>query len=302
MYLNVIEGFAPPDIIQTFTAFLQFCYIAHRNVITEDSLEELNKALKQFHKYCAMFSGAVRADGLARFLLPQQHSMVHYHNNIKNFGAPNGLCSSITESKHITAIKSPWHHSSRYKALSQILKANQRLDKLVAARVDFANCRMLVNPVLITLTPNTTSDNGDNNDNYDNANGSNDSNNNNNNNNNNNSDGDGGDSNGSDSDDGDSDHEGNSNDDDHVGPVGSGPLMNKVWLARRKGKFYSIYTSIYSHESFNQLLPTNIHRLLQPLESRTASMTCLILSEDSCSTSSTPTLRSNQMTFPSASA
>ena len=221
--------------------------------------------------------------------------MVHYHDNIKNFGAPNGLCSSITESKHIATVKRPWHRSSRYKALSQILKVNQRLNKLAAARVDFANRGMLANPILVASTPNMASDNSDNNSNSS-------SNSNNNSNNNSNGDSGDGDGDGSDSDDGDRDREGNSNDDDHVGPVGSGPLMNEVRLTRRKGKFYSISTSICSHESFNQLLPTNIHGLLRPLESRSASTTCLISSKDSCSTSSTPTLRSNQMTFPSVRA
>lgn len=32
-------------------------------------------------------------------LLPRQHSLVHYSALIRGFGAPNGLCSSITESR-----------------------------------------------------------------------------------------------------------------------------------------------------------------------------------------------------------
>jgi hypothetical protein len=59
------------------------------------------------------------------------------------YGAPNGLCSSITESKHITAVKKPWRWSSHYKALGQMLLINQRLDKLAATHVDFANQGML---------------------------------------------------------------------------------------------------------------------------------------------------------------
>lgn len=53
-----------------------------------------------------------------------------------DFGAPNGMCSSITESRHITAVKKPWRRSNRYNALSQMLLTNQRLDKLHAMRVD----------------------------------------------------------------------------------------------------------------------------------------------------------------------
>ncbi|KAJ7025454.1 hypothetical protein C8F04DRAFT_890066, partial [Mycena alexandri] len=52
--------------------------------------------------------------------------------SIRFFGSPNGLCSSITESKHIKAVKEPWRRSSRFNALSQMLRTLVRLDKLAA--------------------------------------------------------------------------------------------------------------------------------------------------------------------------
>jgi hypothetical protein len=57
---------------------------------------------------------------------------MHYHFLIEEFGAPGGLCSSITEFRHITAVKKPWRHSNRFNALGQMLLTNQRLDKLHA--------------------------------------------------------------------------------------------------------------------------------------------------------------------------
>ncbi|KAJ6617648.1 hypothetical protein B0H10DRAFT_1948157 [Mycena sp. CBHHK59/15] len=62
---------------------------------------------------------------------------------MKMFGAPNRLCSSITESKHIKAIKKPYRHTNHNKPLSQILLTNQRLDKLVAAQINFTACDMM---------------------------------------------------------------------------------------------------------------------------------------------------------------
>ncbi|KAG1801157.1 uncharacterized protein BJ212DRAFT_1305141 [Suillus subaureus] len=62
---------------------------------------------------------------------------------IQLFGAPNGLCLSITESKHIKAVKEPWCRSSRYKALSQMLLTNQCLNKIAAAQSDFEAHGML---------------------------------------------------------------------------------------------------------------------------------------------------------------
>ena len=82
------------------------------------------------------------------FSLPWQHSMTHYHHLIQEFGVPNGLCSSITKSKHIKAVKKPWRCSNCFQALGQMLVTNQRLDKLAAARVDFESCRMLKGSVL----------------------------------------------------------------------------------------------------------------------------------------------------------
>ena len=39
--------------------------------------------------------------------------------------------------------KKPWCHSSRYKALGQMLVTNQWLDKLATVRVNFVSCGML---------------------------------------------------------------------------------------------------------------------------------------------------------------
>ena len=34
-----------------------------------------------------------------------EHSLIHYHAAIQAFSAPNGLCFSVTESKHFFVIK-----------------------------------------------------------------------------------------------------------------------------------------------------------------------------------------------------
>ena len=110
-------------------------------MLTEDSLNALDNALGKFHHHRKIFQETgVRPTG---FSLPRQHSLVHYRRHIEKFGAPNGLSSSITESKHITAVKKPWRRSSRYEALGQMLIINTRNDKLAAARIDFTSCGML---------------------------------------------------------------------------------------------------------------------------------------------------------------
>jgi hypothetical protein len=70
---------------------------------------------------------------------------------IRLFGSPNGLCSSITESKHIKAVKQPWRRSNRFRAIGQMLLTNQRLDKLAALRVDYTRRGMLGGTCLSTV-------------------------------------------------------------------------------------------------------------------------------------------------------
>ena len=141
VYLPAIEGHVLDDIIRTFQAFLEFCYLVRRDMHTEHSVAQVQDALIRFHRYRVIFeSTGVRPDG---FSLPRQHSLVHYPKLIRMFGAPNGLCSSMTEAKHIKAVKEPWRRSSRYEPLGQMLLTNQRLDKLAAARVDFTSWGML---------------------------------------------------------------------------------------------------------------------------------------------------------------
>ncbi|KAK6981749.1 hypothetical protein R3P38DRAFT_2578132 [Favolaschia claudopus] len=144
VYLPAIEGHVPPQMLRALGAFLDFCYLVRRNVINEATLNAINDALARYHEERVIFEeSGVCPNG---FCLPRQHSLVHYAYLITQFGAPNGLCSSITESKHIKAVKQPWRRSSRHNALEQMLTINDRLDKLAAARIDFTERGMLSAP------------------------------------------------------------------------------------------------------------------------------------------------------------
>ncbi|KAG1873111.1 hypothetical protein F4604DRAFT_1880985 [Suillus subluteus] len=141
VYIPAIEGHVPPEMVLTLQALIDFIYIAWRNIINSNSLNVLDDALEHFHRHHEIFqTSGVCPNG---FNLPRQHSLIHYHKMIRAFGAPNGLCSSITESKHIKAVKEPWWLSSRFEALNQMLLTNQHLDKLAASCIDFANRGML---------------------------------------------------------------------------------------------------------------------------------------------------------------
>ena len=109
--------------LQAVAALIEFCYLVHRNVIDEFTLAKIENTLGQFHEHCEIFRDlGVTPDG---FSLPCQHSITHYPFLITQFGAPNGLCSSITESKHIKAVKRPYRQSICNKPLGQMLITNQ---------------------------------------------------------------------------------------------------------------------------------------------------------------------------------
>jgi hypothetical protein len=127
--------------VQSIASFLDACYLIRRADINEDDIAELLSAIARFHEHRETFRvHGVRPKG---FSLPRQHSLTHYPHQIREFGAPAGLCSSITESRHITAVKKPWRRSNRHNALGQMLLTNQRLDKLAAARNDFVHRGLL---------------------------------------------------------------------------------------------------------------------------------------------------------------
>ena len=126
---------------QVISSFLDVCYIACCADLDQKGLKAFDDALTKFYTLQEVFhTSGVQPTG---FSLPQQHSLSHYHHLIKEFGVPRGVCSSITESQHITAIKKPWRRSNRYKALGQMLITNQQLDKLATARVNFVSHGML---------------------------------------------------------------------------------------------------------------------------------------------------------------
>lgn len=230
--MNTLEGYVHVDIIKTLNAFLDFCYIARQNVLSEASLDALDVALGRFHHYREIFrASGVRPDG---FSLPRQHSLKHYRQHIENFGAPNGLCSSITESKHIIAVKKPWRRSGRYEALQQMLIINSRNDKLAAARADFTSRGMLHGTCLAEALqlwrPDLDSDMGDNDaDDVDEFSGP---------------DGNGEDGNdlgidldGDNNDNNDNDIDNDNDNDGAPGPVDGPSILSEVVLARKRGNY-----------------------------------------------------------------
>ncbi|KAF8259052.1 hypothetical protein EI94DRAFT_1774026 [Lactarius quietus] len=112
--IDPLEGHVPPDMICTFCAFLDFCYLVRQEMINDNTLVSIQAALTKFHYYRNIFQTTGVRNSNTGFNLPWQHSLSHYPQLICLFGAPNGLCSSITESKHIKSVKNPYRDLNQY--------------------------------------------------------------------------------------------------------------------------------------------------------------------------------------------
>ncbi|KAI0757759.1 hypothetical protein C8Q80DRAFT_1091076 [Daedaleopsis nitida] len=147
VFLPAITGHVPEKMVKCLAAFLDFCYLARHNSHDSHSLAAMKDLLTQFEQLRTIFEEVgVRVD--EGFALPRQHALFHYVRGIQLFGSPNGLCTSITESKHIPAVKKPWRESNRRNPLGQIIMKITRRNKLAAARAEFGRRNMLHGNVL----------------------------------------------------------------------------------------------------------------------------------------------------------
>ncbi|KAI0643083.1 hypothetical protein C8Q79DRAFT_1002821 [Trametes meyenii] len=147
VYLPALTGYVPDKMIKCLAAFLDFAFLARRSSHTLQTLREMDAALARFRRLREVFvETGVRPDGFGN--LPRQHALFHYTWLIKLYGSPNGVCTSLTESKHIVAVKRPWRSSNRNNPLIQILRTNTRLSKLAALRVVLGRRGMLHGDVL----------------------------------------------------------------------------------------------------------------------------------------------------------
>ena len=140
VFLGAIAGYVPSAMVRCVAVFMNACYIARRNSIDSPSLEHFRDCVETYHDLRMVFLEAGLDIDIS---IPRQHALTHFYQGIHLFGSPNGLCSSITESKHIRVVKIPWRMSSRYHALAQMLRIIERMEKMQALHRLFEDNGML---------------------------------------------------------------------------------------------------------------------------------------------------------------
>ncbi|KAG1904961.1 uncharacterized protein F5891DRAFT_1126281 [Suillus fuscotomentosus] len=117
IFLPAIVGHVPERMLQAICYFLDFCYVVRRSSLAEADLDSLQTTLEGSHNECTVFMDVgVCPNGIS---LPQQHSLCHYSYLTQQFGTPNGLCSSLTESKYCKVVKEPWRRLSGWLPLGK---------------------------------------------------------------------------------------------------------------------------------------------------------------------------------------
>ncbi len=103
--MPALEGYIPDKMVKCIQYFIEFCTLVRRDTHDTATIKTLEDHLSLYHQNQTIF---VETNIRTEKQPPCQHSLVHYPKLIRAFGAPNGLCSSISESKHIKAVKEPW--------------------------------------------------------------------------------------------------------------------------------------------------------------------------------------------------
>lgn len=146
VFLPAIAGLVPDKMVKAITKFMDFCYLVRQSSFNAADLVAIDESLLQFQEERSIFiDSGVRPKGIS---LPRQHALQHFHEQITLFGAPNGLSTSITESRHKDLVKKPYRRSSHFEALGQMLLTNQRQAKLAALNARLSAEHLLDTPLL----------------------------------------------------------------------------------------------------------------------------------------------------------
>ncbi|GJE96279.1 hypothetical protein PsYK624_124730 [Phanerochaete sordida] len=126
VFLGVIAGAAPKEVILAVRGLLDFIYYAHFESHTNASLSCLDEAWMQFHRYKSSFikhyalsTGIPKA--WANFSgIPKLHAMDHYLRSIRLLGSAPGYNTEGTERLHIDFAKNAYRAGNKKQYIRQM--------------------------------------------------------------------------------------------------------------------------------------------------------------------------------------
>ncbi|KAJ3823454.1 hypothetical protein F5880DRAFT_1482181 [Lentinula raphanica] len=129
VFLGVIAGAAPTDVVICVRAVLDFIEYSQFSLHTEHSLEGMNTALNTFHDHQvrAFIEPGIRK----HFNIPKIHSMVHDVPMIRSHGSATNFNTEWSERLHIDFAKLAYRASSKRGYIKQMTKWLDRREKVL---------------------------------------------------------------------------------------------------------------------------------------------------------------------------
>jgi len=122
------NGTSAVRVVRAVRAILDFLYIAQFPSQSEETLDLLTSSLSAFHENKVVFEELGIRDG---FNIPKIHSMQHYVESIRNYGATDNYNTEYTERLHIDLAKDAYKSTNFKDEFTQMTLWLERKEKVI---------------------------------------------------------------------------------------------------------------------------------------------------------------------------
>jgi hypothetical protein len=127
VFLGVMAGLVPNDVMPVLRALLDFIYYAQLPTHTTTTVALLDDALHRFHNSKEVF---IRHGIRMHFNINKLHSMMHYTQAIRELGALDGYNTESPERLHINFAKRAYRATNRNDFISQMVQYLERREQV----------------------------------------------------------------------------------------------------------------------------------------------------------------------------
>ncbi|KAG9075887.1 hypothetical protein FRC06_009839 [Ceratobasidium sp. 370] len=127
VFIGVMAGLVPNDVMPALRALLDFIYYAQLPTHTATTISWLENSLRQFHDSKDVF---IRHGVRKHFNINKLHSMMHYAQSIRELGALDGYNTESPERLHINFAKRAYKATNRNDFISQMVQYLERREKV----------------------------------------------------------------------------------------------------------------------------------------------------------------------------
>ncbi|QRV87051.1 leucine-tRNA ligase [Ceratobasidium sp. AG-Ba] len=135
IFLPLVAESHPTDAVRAARCLVDFMYRVHLPQLDDDDLAQLEADLEEFHRVKHVFvsEGAIDSeDGYDG--IPKIHMLSHYVHLIREYGAPDGFNTELSERLHIDYVKSFFRLSNKVDPIEQMVTMLQRREAWVMQR------------------------------------------------------------------------------------------------------------------------------------------------------------------------